>query len=147
MAYYLSYAPFYHYGNGDQQVDMLVKVIAYYGGNLPLYSATGGSQTAGGIGNTEAALMVHLGKVEAAHSNSATVEAARKCSINITRRWRWIKYWQFTFVVIINFLTKHMTCYNCSTSSVSSTKTITTTNVSATATVGLCQKWVMVTQE
>ena len=139
MAYYLSYAPFYHYGNGGSAGGYVGQSnYGNYGGNLPLYSATGGSQTAGGIGNTGSGFNGSFGQGRSGTSTGATGGGGGwyggAASI-LQGGGGGSSYIGNSLLLSSSTLTKHMTCYNCSTSSVSSTKTITTTNVSATATV------------
>ena len=139
MAYYLSYAPFYHYGNGGSAGGYVGQSnYGNYGGNLPLYSATGGSQTAGGIGNTGSGFNGSFGQGRSGTSTGVTGGGGGwyggAASI-LQGGGGGSSYIGNSLLLSSSTLTKHMTCYNCSTSSVSSTKTITTTNVSATATV------------
>jgi hypothetical protein len=138
MAYYLSYTPFYHYGNGGSAGGYVGNSnYGNYGGNLPLYSATGGTQTAGGIGNSGSGFNGSFG--QGGNGTSIGVSGGGGgwyggAASAVQGGGGGSSYIGNSLLLSSSAITKHMTCYNCSTSSVSSTKTITTTNVAAIAT-------------
>ncbi|HPZ23384.1 MAG TPA: glycine rich domain-containing protein [Bacilli bacterium] len=139
MTYYLSYQPFYHYGSGGSGGGYIgASTYNTYGGNLATFIVYGGTQTSGGVNPRNGAYNGYFGKGASyksycvsgggggfyGGSSSDPSEASAGGS----------GYIGSTSLLSYSSTIKHMTCYNCSTSTDASTMTNTTTNVSASAT-------------
>ncbi len=140
MSYYRNTDSYYHYGSGGSGGGYIGQSsYNYYSSTQVNRSATGGSQTSGGNGGY-LAISGSFGQGASYTTNYYDGYSGGGAgfyggsSSFLQGSGGGSGYIGNSLLVSSSDVSKHMTCYNCTTSNDESTKTISTTNVSSTAT-------------